>query len=236
MREELTACDVFQELKPTCISCDLLSRIKHYLSIFVTIKQLKAGTFAVTHYPERRPIMSKLVVTMFMTLDGVIEEPQNWSFPYWNEAIGQFKNEEHLNTGAHLLGRVTYEGFAAAWPSRDGDFADRMNSLPKYVVSTTLEKAAWNNSTIIKTNVMQEIARLKQQPGQDILVAGSATLVKSLMEHDLVDEYRFLVYPLVLGGGKRLFQGDVAAKLKLAESKPFDTGVVLLLYKPERSA
>jgi dihydrofolate reductase len=177
--------------------------------------------------------MSKVVVTMFLSLDGVIDEPQNWSFPYWNDEIAKFKTDELLATDAHLLGRVTYEGFAAAWPSRTGEFADRMNSLPKYVVSTTLEEAEWNNSTIIKENVVTEVSRLKEQPGRIILVAGSATLVKTLMQHELVDEYRLLVYPIVLGKGKRLFQEGSGANLKLVETRPFSSGVVLLRYEPE---
>jgi dihydrofolate reductase len=181
--------------------------------------------------------MSKVVVTMFLSLDGVLDEPQNWSFPYWNDEIAKFKTDELFATDAHLLGRVTYEGFAAAWPSRSDEagFADRMNSLPKHVVSTTLEKAEWHNSTIIKEDVVDEISQLKQQYDQDILVAGSATLVQTLMEHDLVDEYRLLVYPIVLGKGKRLFQEDSGANLKLVESQEFDTGVVLLRYQPDRS-
>jgi dihydrofolate reductase len=181
--------------------------------------------------------MSKVVVTMFLSLDGVLDEPQNWSFPYWNDEIAKFKTDELFATAAHLLGRVTYEGFAAAWPSRSDEagFADRMNSLPKHVVSTTLEKAEWHNSTIIKEDVVDEISQLKQQYDQDILVAGSATLVQTLMEHDLVDEYRLLVYPIVLGKGKRLFQEGSGANLKLVESQEFDTGVVLLRYQPDRS-
>src|SRR4030095_10600309 len=145
----------------------------------------------------------RVAVTQFMSLDGVIESPQEWSFPYWTDETAKFKLDELLATDAHLLGRVTYEGFAAAWPDRtdEAGFADRMNSLPKYVVSTTLKKAAWNNSHIIKSNVAEEIKKLKQQPGGDLLVAGSATLVHFLMEHDLVDEYRLLTYPLVLGTG-----------------------------------
>ena len=178
----------------------------------------------------------KVIVTEFMTLDGVIEAPHEWSFPYWSDETGKFKLDELLATDAHLLGRVTYERFAAAWPSRtdEAGFADRMNSLPKYVVSTTLRKAEWNNSTIINENVAEEIAKLKKQPGGDILVAGSATLVRFLMENDLVDEYRLLTYPLVLGKGKRLFPDGMNASLKLTESRPMGSGVVLLRYQPDR--
>ena len=178
----------------------------------------------------------KIAVTQFMTLDGVVESPQDWSFPYWSDETAKFKWDELLATAAHLLGRVTYEGFAAAWPDRTDaqGFADRMNGLPKYVVSTSLKKAEWNNSHIIKTNVADEIAKLKKQPGDDILVAGSMTLIRMLMEHDLVDEYRLLMYPIVLGKGKRLFTDGMAASLRLIESKPMGSGVVLLRYEPDR--
>ena len=178
----------------------------------------------------------KIVVTEFITLDGVIGEPQEWSFPYWTDETAKFKLDELLATSAHLLGRVTYEGFAEAWPSRtdEAGFADRMNSLPKYVVSTTLKKAEWSNSAIIKANVAEEVAKLKKQSGGDILIAGSATLIRFLMEHDLVDEYRLLTYPIVLGKGKRLFTDGMAASLKLTEFRPMGSGVVLLRYEPDK--
>ena len=174
----------------------------------------------------------KLVVTQFVSLDGIIDEPQNWSFPYWNDEIAKFKNDELFASDAQLLGRVTYEGFAAAWPSRDGDFADKMNRMPKYVVSTTLDKAEWENSHVIKTNVPEAIAKLKQQDGKELTVHGSRTLVQTLIQHNLVDEYHLLVYPLVLGNGKRVFEQGSDTKLKLVESKTYDTGVVLLRYQP----
>lgn len=177
----------------------------------------------------------KLVVTQFMTLDGVVGEPQEWSFPYWSDETGAFKLEELRASDAQLLGRITYEGFASAWPTMKKDpagFADKMNSMPKYVVSTTLKKAEWENSTIINKNVAEEITKLKKQPGGDILVAGSMTLIRTLMEHDLVDEYHLLVYPIVLGKGKRFFSDGTAATLQLTESKPMGSGVVLLRYEP----
>jgi dihydrofolate reductase len=179
----------------------------------------------------------KIVVTQFITLDGVIEAPNEWSFPYWNDNIAKLKLDELMAADAHLLGRVTYEGFAAAWPDRtdEAGFADRMNNLPKYVVSTTLEKAEWNNSTILKMDVAAQIAELKKQPGGDILVAGSATLVETLIAHDLVDEYHLLTYPIVVGKGKRLFKDGSHTKLKLIETKPYDSGVVLLRYQPDRN-
>jgi dihydrofolate reductase len=188
---------------------------------------------------ERRINVRKVTVTDFITLDGVVEAPEKWSFPYWNDEIAEFKHAELFASDALLLGRVTYEGFAAAWPSRtDAEgYADRINSLPKYVVSTTLEKAEWNNSTIIKDakRVADEIFKLKQQPGQDILVFGSVTLAHTLMQHDLVDEYRLLVYPLVLGNGKRLFQEGSKATLELVETKAFSSDVILLRYQPAQS-
>jgi len=177
----------------------------------------------------------KLVVSEFLSLDGVMEDPQ-WTVPYWNDEIAKFKLNELMESNAHLLGHVTYEGFAAAWPSRTDEqgFADRMNSLPKYVVSTTLEKAEWKNSHIIKENIVEEISKLRQQTGGNILLAGSATLVQTLVKHDLVDEYHLLVYPVVLGAGKRLFQDGCNARLKLVELITFSSGVVAQIYHPDR--
>ena len=180
--------------------------------------------------------MRKVVVTMFLTLDGVDEAPEKWSFQYWNDEIEKFKNDELVASDAQLLGRVTYQAFAAAWPSRKGQMADRLNSLPKYVVSTTLEKAEWNNSQLIKKDVPEELSKLKQQPGQDILVHGSRTLVQTLIQHNLIDEYRLLVFPLVLGSGMRLFRDGSKATLKLVEARVFSSGAVLLRYQPDRTA
>lgn len=178
--------------------------------------------------------MGKIVVSEFVTLDGVMEAPNEWSFPYWNDDIGKFKLGEIRGGDALLLGRVTYEGFAAAWPERTDEegFADRMNSLPKYVVSTALTDTAWNNSHIIAENIAEQVAALKPQINQDILINGSAQLIQSLMQADLIDEYRLLVFPVVLGKGKRLFQNGIDASLKLVETIPYDTGVVLLTYQP----
>jgi dihydrofolate reductase len=186
--------------------------------------------------------MRKIFVTEFVSLDGVMEDPGGaekfvhggWTMPYWSDEIGKFKFDELLTSDALLLGRVTYQGFAAAWPSRtdEAGFAQRMNSLPKYVVSTTLDKAEWNNSHLVKGNIAKEVSKLKQQPGQDIMVAGSNRLVHSLMQHDLVDEYRLLVYPVVLGSGKRLFGEADKATLRLVETRMFSSGVVLLRYQP----
>lgn len=186
--------------------------------------------------------MRKVIVSEFVTLDGVMEDPGGaektahgaWTWPYWSDEIGKFKFEELFASDALLLGRVTYQGFAAAWPSATDEqgFADRMNSLPKFVVSMTLTSVEWNNSSLIKEHVAEEIAKLKQQPGQDILIAGSAELVQALMRHGLIDEYRLLVYPVVLGSGKRLFAEGSAATLKLVETRSFDSGVALLRYQP----
>ena len=178
--------------------------------------------------------MRKLVVTEFMSLDGVMEEPA-WTFPYWNDDIAKFKGEESSASDALLLGRVTYEGFVAARPLSKDEGADYFNNVRKYVASKTLEEPlGWNNSTLIKANSAEEITNLKQQDGKDIAVHGSATLVQTLMQHDLVDRYRLLVYPLVVGKGKRLFKEGIPATLKLLESQSFSSGVVALVYEPER--
>ena len=178
--------------------------------------------------------MRKVVVTEFMSLDGVTEEPA-WTFPYWNDEIAQFKGAESSASDALLLGRVTYQGFAAAWPQSEDEGADYFNSVRKYVVSRTLEEPlGWNNSVLIKDDIVEEITNLKQQDGKDVTVHGSATLVQTLMQHDLVDRYRLLVYPLVVGTGKRLFEEGTPMTLKLLESQSFSSGVVALVYEPER--
>lgn len=176
--------------------------------------------------------MRKLVVTEFVSLDGVMENPA-WTFPYWNDEIAKFKGDETSASDALLLGRVTYQGFAAAWPNSKDEGAPYFNSVRKYVVSTTLNKAEWNNSHLIKGNIVEEISKLKQQDGKDITVHGSGRLIQTLMQHDLVDVYRLLIYPLVLGKGQRLFEDGINTKLKLAETKTFSSGVVALIYQPE---
>ena len=179
-----------------------------------------------------------LAATLFMTLDGVVEAPDKWSFPFWSDETGKFKSDELRATDALLLGRVTYEGFAAAWPGRKDEegFADRFNSMPKYVASKTLKKLEWNNSHLIKGDLAAEVSKLKQQPGRDVVIHGSPTLIRSLLPHDLIDEYRLLVYPIVLGRGKRLFDEASQAKLKLAESETFSKGVVKLVYRRDDAA
>ena len=183
--------------------------------------------------------MGKLVVTEFITLDGVVEDP-SWSFDFNRGEEGEdFKGDELKTADAQLLGRITYQGFAEAWPTMKdtGWFGDKMNGMPKYVVSTTLkdEDATWNNSTVIRNDVEGHVKRLKNEVGGDILVAGSANLIQTLVKHNLVDEYRLMVYPIVLGQGKRLFQeGLPRTTLELVESKHVGPeGVVILTYKPK---
>lgn len=177
--------------------------------------------------------MRNIVVTEFVSLDGIMENPA-WTFPYWNDEIAQFKGEEANTSDALLLGRVTYQGFAAAWPQSEDEGAEYFNGVRKYVVSTTLDKAEWNNSVLITDNIVAAITALKQQDGNDIVVHGSATLVQTLMQHDLVDRYRLLVYPVVLGKGKRLFDEGTTATLKLIQTQTFTSGVVGLIYEPQR--
>jgi len=180
--------------------------------------------------------MKKIVVSEFVTLNGVAEEPGKWSFPFWNEEISKFKFDELFSSDALLLGRETYQGFAKAWPSMTdtAGYAKRMNSFPKHVASQTLEKLEWNNSHLIRGNIEKEVAKLKQQPGLDLLTFGSGQLVNALMQHDMIDEYLFLVYPIIWGNGKRLFSDPSKSGLKLVETKSFSSGVVLLRYQTNR--
>ena len=171
--------------------------------------------------------MPRIVVTEFITLDGIIEAPNEWSMSYWNDDIGTFKHDELFDADAQLLGRVTYDGFAAAWPNmteETGDFGERMNGMPKYVVSKTLDKAEWTNSTIVRD--LDEVAKLDGS----LLVAGSSTLIQSLIARDLVDEYRLLVYPVVLGKGKRLFAEGTSTNIALVEARDIGSGVTALRY------
>ena len=178
--------------------------------------------------------MSKIVASEYVTLDGVMDEPGQWSFPFWTEEAAQFKFDELFASDALLLGRVTYEGFAKAWPTMEGTgaYGERMNGLPKYVASTTLDEVGWNGR-LIKGPVEDAVAELKRQPGQDVLVFGSGKLLHTLMQHDLIDEYRLMVYPVALGSGKRLFPDESEKKvLRLIETKTFSSGVVVLTYQP----
>ena len=185
--------------------------------------------------------MGKVVVSQFITLDGVVEDPGGaegfdrggWAFKFDRGPEGdKFKLDEVMASEALLLGRVTYEGFAEAWPSRSGDFADKFNSMPKYVVSTTLKNPEWNNSTVIEGDVAEAVAELKRDVDGDILVNGSVRLAQTLMEHDLVDEYRLMVFPTILGAGKRLFgETGNAAALRLVNAKPAGE-TLILIYEP----
>jgi dihydrofolate reductase len=181
--------------------------------------------------------MSKIVVTEFASLDGVIEDP-NWTFQFDRGPEGtQFKWDELFGSHALLLGRVTYQGFAQAWPNMDTDeFGKRMNSIRKYVVSSTLTdaEATWGDTTVLRGAVAADVAKLKSQPGGDLLVEGSGELVHALTQHGLVDEYRLMIFPIILGAGKRLFPSAMgeAAKLTLTSSKTTGDGILLLVYQP----
>jgi dihydrofolate reductase len=185
--------------------------------------------------------MGKVVVSQFMTVDGVVEDPGGsedferggWAFQFDRGAEGDaFKLDEVMESDALLLGRVTYEGFADAWPSREGEFADKFNGMPKYVVSTSLRDPAWNNSTVIDDDVAAAVSTLKQQVPGDILVNGSVQLVRTLMDEGLVDEYRLMVFPTVLGAGKRLFgETSAPAPLRLVDSKPAGE-TLILIFQP----
>jgi dihydrofolate reductase len=188
--------------------------------------------------------MARIVVTEFVSLDGVMEDPGGsedfkyggWSFEFDRGQEGaKFKLDEALEADALLLGRVTYEGFAAAWPSREGEFADKFNSMPKYVVSSTLEGPGWSNSTVLAGDVVEAVSKLRQGPDGTIVVHGSAQLVQTLLEHDLVDELRLMVFPVVLGSGKRIF-GETSdrKRLRLADSRTVGDGVAILVYEPAR--
>jgi dihydrofolate reductase len=188
--------------------------------------------------------MRRIVSGLFITLDGVVEAPgsgdttlpekRGWSDPYMSQEIGMSIFELMQNSDGFLLGRKTYQDFAAFWPNMppEDPFAKAMNNMPKYVVSTTLDKAEWDNSTLLRN--VEDVSRLKQQSGRDINITGSPTLVRSLLDHGLLDELQLMVCPVVLGTGKRLFnEGIDTKKFKLVNTKPFDTGMVLLSYQPE---
>jgi dihydrofolate reductase len=190
--------------------------------------------------------MGRIIVTEFISLDGVIEAPgggekfkhAGWTFKFNRGEDGdKFKLEETRSTAALLLGRVTYEGFAAAWPTRDGEFADKFNTMPKYVVSATLTKPTWNNSTVLKGDVADTVTKLKEKQNGNIVVHGSARLVQTLLEHDLVDELRLMVFPVVLGTGKHLFSetGDMKT-LRLTNSQVVGDGVAIFTYEPVRAS
>jgi dihydrofolate reductase len=190
--------------------------------------------------------MSRVVAVEYLSLDGVMEDPgpageyehRGWTVPYWNDEIATWQTEQLFASDALLLGRRTYEEFVASWPLRSGDpFTDRMNSLPKHIASTTLEEPLEWNSKLLGGDLVEAVADLKQQPGQDILVYGSSALVNTLLRHNLIDEYRFIIYPLVLGIGKRFFRDDndkTTLTLKRAETS--NTGVTMLVCEPAAAA
>jgi dihydrofolate reductase len=188
--------------------------------------------------------MGRIIVTEFISLDGVVEDPggaEDFKYGGWSFEIDRgeegdkFKLDEALEAGALLLGRVTYEGFAAAWPSREGEFADKFNSMPKYVVSSTLQDPEWSNTTVLRGDLAEEVSKLKQDQDGDIVVHGSARLVQALIDRDLFDELRLMVFPVIVGRGKRLF-GETSDKesLRLADSKTVGDGVAILVYEPAR--
>jgi dihydrofolate reductase len=186
-------------------------------------------------------VLRELIVTEFITLDGVIEAPggepthphTGWVGDFVGAEQMQYKLDEVLEADALLLGRVTYEGFAEAWPPREGEFADKMNAMPKYVASTTLTELDWNNSRLLEGGVPAAVAKLKETNGGPILVAGSGTLVHTLIEHGFVDEFRLMVFPVLLGSGKRLFPDSPDKRmLQLVETKQFPSGVVVHHYRP----
>jgi dihydrofolate reductase len=185
--------------------------------------------------------MGRIVVSEFVSLDGVMEDPGGsenfehggWSFEFERGDEGdKFKLDETLGSDALLLGRVTYEAFADSWPSREGEFADKFNNMPKYVVSSTVDGSEWTNSTVLEGDVVDAVSKLRHQQDGDIVVHGSAQLVQTLLEHQLVDELRLMVFPVVLGSGKRLF-GETSDKrrLRLADSKTVGDGVSILIYE-----
>jgi dihydrofolate reductase len=191
--------------------------------------------------------MRKLIVTEFVSIDGVMDSPggepgykhSGWTLAHADgEDHFQYKLDEVMEADALLIGRVTYESFAGAWPDRtdEAGFADKMNAMPKYVVSTTLEDPEWNNTTVVKGDVADAIRALKESEGGPIVIAGSRTLVQSLYDHDLVDEYRLMVFPVVLGSGRRLFPDDAADKtpLKLTDVKRYESGVAVHTYERAR--
>jgi dihydrofolate reductase len=177
--------------------------------------------------------MRKIVANFFISLDGVVERPDQWHFPYFNDEMGEVVGSGMAESDAMLLGRKTYEEFAAFWPAQSEPPADHMNGIQKVVVSTTLKRADWQNSTVIRGNLAEALGQLKNQPGKDIGTVGSATLVRSLLREGLLDELRLLIHPIVVGSGAKLFDGDAGkAPLKLVSSRTFSNGVLHCVYAP----
>ena len=181
----------------------------------------------------------RLVATEYVSLDGVFEEPGHWSGPWFNEEAGQFKFDELRASDAQLLGRRTYEGFAAAWPTMEGtgEFGEKMNTMPKYVVTSTLDKLKWAGSKAVKGDVVEEVRRLKLQPGKDLLLAGSGMLFNALMRENMIDLYRFMVHPVVVGEGRRLFDNEPGRReLRLTDTKRFASGIVIHEFEPGKTS
>lgn len=181
--------------------------------------------------------MSKVVVVMYVSLDGVVEKPA-WTGPFWNDEHAKYQHGQLLASRALLMGRVTYEEMASSWPARDESdpFTARMNSIPKYVATTTLDKAEWN-AVLIEDDVVEQVAKLKSEPGHDLLVYGSVTLVDHLIAHDLVDELKLFLHPVVVGAGRRLFSdGAVGRTWTLAGTAALSSGAIVLDYRPVRSS
>lgn len=176
----------------------------------------------------------RLVATEYVSLDGVFEEPGHWSFPYFDEDAMHFKADELEKADAQLLGRKTYDGFAAAWPTMEGtgEFGVKMNTMPKYVVSSTLKNPTWANTTVLKGEAAAAVRELKQKPGRDLLLAGSGRLFNALARENLIDVYRLMVHPIVLGKGPHLFDEGTRRELELVDVKRFGKGVVVLEYVP----
>lgn len=182
--------------------------------------------------------MRKIVAGLFISLDGVYESPQDWHFPYFNDEMGAVVGAQIAGGDTMLLGRKTYEEFASYWPHQGSEveLADQMNGIPKLVVSTTLDTVEWQNSTLIKGNVAEELTRLKGQPGKNINITGSGKLIGTLLRDGVLDELHLLVHPIVVGQGKRLFDGlGAQVKLQLADSRTLSTGVMVLTYVPAQT-
>jgi dihydrofolate reductase len=193
----------------------------------------KGATNTSNHFKEIT--MRKIVAGLFISLDGVVEAPETWHFPYFNDEMGEIVGSQMAAADTMLLGRRTYEEFAAYWADKGGDvdFADQMNDTPKLVASTTLDSVDWQNSELIRGDVATELRRIKKEPGKDISITGSPTLVRSLLRDGVLDELRLLVHPIVVGQGKRLFDdGGERVPLKLAETRTLSTGVLYLTYVP----
>ena len=177
--------------------------------------------------------MRKLVESTFVSLDGSIENPQNWSPPYWDDEHAAYASTLLFGADALVLGRATYEVFAQAWPSRSGGpYTDRINSMPKYVASNTLDEATWN-ATILRGDAVEAVAELKEQPGEGLLKFGTGELSRALLERKLVDEYHFWLFPVLAGSGRRLFEGVDVTHLQLVDETRFGSGIVVLVYAPK---